>query len=105
MELTTPSDGQYPLYLSFLALGQFLSGDADAGLQSSRECHERAPVSYVFATVAADREKITGTDNFRRMIAEIDLPFTHFRDLPFTDIRDVELLEERLTFIGYPRSS
>jgi DNA-binding winged helix-turn-helix (wHTH) protein/tetratricopeptide (TPR) repeat protein len=109
MELTTPLDGQYPLYLSFLALGQLLSGDADAGLQSARECHERAPVdpwcSYVFATVAADREKITGTEQFRRLIVGIDLPLTHFRDLPFANIRDVEFLEERLTLIGFPRSS
>lgn len=109
MERGTVSNPRYPHYLSLLALGQLLAGQTDAAIQSARDGHERAPgdpwCGYVYAAAAADREKITDTDNFRRMIAGIDLPLTHFRDLPFTDLHEVEMLEERLARAGFPRAT
>lgn len=109
MKLATTADALYPLYLALLALCQFLSGDADAALKNVQKSRERVPgdpwSNFVYAVVAADREKVTATVDFKRMVADIDLPFTHFRDMPFTDMRDVNRLEERLALIGYPRSS
>ncbi|WP_205123444.1 winged helix-turn-helix domain-containing protein [Marimonas lutisalis] len=108
MERGTVSNPRYPHYLSLLALGQLLAGQTDAAVQSAREGHERAPgdpwCSYVYAAAAGDRDKITETEDFRRMIAGNDLPLAHFRDLPFTDQYEVDMLEERLTRAGYPRT-
>lgn len=109
IELGPVTNPRYPHYLALLALGQILAGEADAAVQTSRESHERAPndpwCNYVYAAAVADRESIIATEDFQRMIASIDLPFTHFRDLPFTDRRDVDMLEKRLALTGYPRSS
>ncbi|WP_137703305.1 winged helix-turn-helix domain-containing protein [Marimonas lutisalis] len=109
MKLATSADALYPLYLSLLALCQFLAGEESDALKSAHEGHERAPSDpwgkLIFALMAADREEITKTEGFQRMVASIDLPFTHFRDMPFFDVRDVDRLEERLTLIGYPHSS
>jgi len=109
MELGTVTNPRYPHYLGLMALGQLLAGQAGVAMKTSREGHERAPsdpwCNYVYAAAVADREKITKTEEFQRMIASIDLPFTHFRDLPFTDLREVDMLEERLTLAGYPDPS
>lgn len=107
--LSPSTNPRYPHYLALLALGQILAGDAAAAVHTSRESHERAPndpwCNYVYATAAADSETITTTQEFKRMIVSIDLPFSHFRDLPFTNRRDVDLLEGRLALAGYPRPS
>lgn len=109
IELGPATNPRYPHYLSLMALGQILAGDAKAAVQTSRESHERAPndpwCNYVYAAATADSETITATEDFQHMIASIDLPITHFRDLPFTDMREVDMLEERLALAGYPRSS
>lgn len=109
IELSPSTNPRYPHYLALLALGQVLAGDADAAIQTSRESHERAPndpwCNFVYATAAADSETITKTQEFKRMIVGIDLPFSHFRDLPFTNSRDVDFLEGRLALAGYPRPS
>jgi len=106
IELGTVSNPRYPHYLALLALGQLLAGQTDAAVQTAREGHERAPTdpwcNYVYATAAADREEITKTEDFQRVITTIELPITHYRDLPFTDQRVVDMLEERLAHVGYP---
>jgi len=109
MELGTVTNPRYPHYLALMALGQILAGEADAAVKTARESHERAPsdpwCSFVYAATAADREKTVKTEEFRGMIANIDLPITHFRDLAFTDLREVDMLEARLALAGYPSSS
>ncbi len=109
MKLGTPANPRYPHYLALLALGQTLAGEGDAAVRTAREGHERAPrdpwCSYVYAAAAAGRDEITQTEDFRRMIAGIDLPLTHFRDLPFTNPQEVDGLEERLIMAGFPRIS
>jgi DNA-binding winged helix-turn-helix (wHTH) protein/tetratricopeptide (TPR) repeat protein len=109
IKLSPSTNPRYPHYLALLALGQILAGDTEAAIQTSRESHERAPndpwCNFVYATAAADCEAITTTQEFKRMIISIDLPFSHYRDLPFTNSRDVDLLEARLALAGYPRPS
>ena len=109
IELSPVTNPRYPHYLTLLALGQILAGAADEALKTARESHERAPndpwCNYVYTAAAAGRETITTTDDFRRMIVGIDLPFTHFRDLPFSNLRDVDFLEGRLALAGYPKPS
>lgn len=109
IELSPSTNPRYPHYLALLALGQILAGDTDAAIYTSRESHERAPndpwCNFVYATAAADSETIATTQEFKRMIVGIDLPFGHFRDLPFTNTGYVDLLEARLVLAGYPRPS
>ena len=106
MELGTAGNPRYPHYLTLLALGQLLAEEDDAAVKTSREAHERAPgdpwCNYVFAAASADRKEITETGAFRKMVSNIGLPITHFRDQAFTDIGAVEMLEERLRLAGYP---
>jgi DNA-binding winged helix-turn-helix (wHTH) protein len=109
IKLGTVNNPRYPHYLALLALGEILAGNEKAAVQASQEAHERAPsdpwCAYVYAASLADCEKTAKTDGFRRMLAQTELPFSHFRDLPFTEPGAVEELEGRLIRAGYPRTS
>lgn len=108
MELGSSSNPRYPHYLAMLALGQVLAGHVGRAAASAREAHERSPKDpwcrYVYAAAAAGQPDVTSSAEFKRMIADTDLPISHFRDLAFTDLRDVDMLEERLSAVGYSPS-
>jgi hypothetical protein len=54
----------------------------------------------VYAVAASSDPAITETEEFQAMIANLELPFEHFRSLPFSRIEDVELLEAGLRAAG-----
>jgi DNA-binding winged helix-turn-helix (wHTH) protein len=97
-------DLQYPFFQSLIGLAWILAGDAEAATKFAREAHERSPRSswhaMVYAVAASSDPAITETEEFQAMIANLELPFEHFRSLPFSRIEDVELLEAGLRAAG-----
>ncbi|MEY8117685.1 winged helix-turn-helix domain-containing protein [Falsihalocynthiibacter sp. BN13B15] len=100
----TKIDRQYAYFQSLIGLAWILAGDDVAAIQFASDAYERLPDSswhaMVYAAAASVNSSITKTEEFKKMIYGIDLPFTHFRSLPFADVKDVEMLESRLRAVG-----
>ncbi|MGE4609994.1 MAG: hypothetical protein AAED33_01085 [Paracoccaceae bacterium] len=100
----TAIDPQYPLYLSLIGMARFLNGDEEKAMKFAKEAYERMPTTpwyaLVYAATAGNFSSVVETSEFRKMISELELPMSHFRNLPFVHEDDIAKLERNIGRAG-----
>ncbi len=90
-----PVDPQNPLYLSLIALARLLDGRAEQAEAAAREGYELNPKGSWNALVYAAALGATSAEHsaaVEKMVSEIELSASHFRDLPIVESKHAEAL-------------
>ncbi len=101
-----PTHTSTPYRLSILAIGHVVLGDMASALSYARDAYERRPMvrlhALAYAAAAAGDATLTGTDEFRAMVAEHELCQADAARFPFARDADRAALAALLRRSGLP---